>query len=90
MPRIVSITLQNTDDARPIIEAILADNPGSTVSNFPGAVKIDRDDYLVVKRESVASRIGRDWDPQELHLSMVSMAGTLDEDDDQFSLGWNR
>lgn len=90
MPRIVSITLQNTDDARPIIEAILADNPGCAVSNFPGAVKIDRDDTLVIKRESVENRIGRTWDPQEIHLSMVSMAGSLDEDDDQFSLGWNR
>ena len=89
MPRIVSITLQNTDTARPIIEAITADNPGAVVHAMPGIVKIDREGSLIVKRESVEDRIGRDWDPQELHLSLVSMAGNVDEDDDYFSLAWS-
>ena len=89
MPRIVSITLQNTVDARPIIEAITADNADCTVHSYPGIVKIDRDDSLTVRRSSVEQRIGRDWDPQELHLSMVSMAGNLDEDDDYFNLSWS-
>lgn len=89
MPRIVSITLQSTDDARPIIEAITADNSDCRVHSMPGIVKIDRDDSLTVHRASVEARIGRDWDPQELHLSMVSMAGNLDEDDDYFTLSWS-
>lgn len=89
MPRIVSITLQNTDAARPIIEAITADNPGAVVHDFPGIVKIDREGSLTVRRASVESRLGRDWDPQELHLSIVSMAGNLDEDDDYFALAWS-
>lgn len=90
MPRIVSITLQTTDDARPIIDSIVADNPGAVVHSMPGIVKIDRDDSLMVNRASVENRIGRDWDPQELHLSVVSMAGNVDEDDDYFSLSWSR
>lgn len=90
MPRIVSITLQTTDDARPIIDAIVEDNPGAAIHSFPGIVKIDRDDSLIVNRASVENRIGRDWDPQELHLSVVSMAGNVDEDDDYFSLSWSR
>jgi phenol hydroxylase P2 protein len=89
MPRIVSITLQDTDTARPIIEAITTDNPGSTVHSYPGIVKIDRDDSLTVRRESVEERLGRDWDPQEIHLSIVSMAGNLDEEDDYFNLSWS-
>jgi phenol hydroxylase P2 protein len=89
MPRIVSITLQNNDEARPIIEAITADNPGIKVTTMPGAVKIDREGSLVVKASSVSERIGRDWDPQEIHLCIVSMAGNLDEDDDQFAVSWN-
>lgn len=89
MPRIVSITLQTTDDARPIIEAIVADNPGAVVHTYPGIVKINRDDSLTVNRTSVESRIGRIWDPQELHLSIVSMAGNVDEDDDYFNLSWS-
>lgn len=90
MPRIVSITLQTTDDARPIIDSIVEDNPGAVVHAMPGIVKIDRDDSLRVNRASVENRIGRDWDPQELHLSVVSMAGNVDEDDDYFSLSWSR
>ncbi len=88
MPRIASLTLQDTDTARPIIEAITEDNPGATVHSFPGIVKIDREGSLTVRRESVESRIGRVWDPQELHLSIVSMAGNVDEDDDYFSVAW--
>ena len=88
MAQIASITLLHNDDARPIIEAILADNPGCRVLNMPGAGKLDRDEELVVRRASVEARIGRAWDPQELQLVIVSMAGNLDEDDDHFTLSW--
>ncbi|MCW2248957.1 phenol hydroxylase P2 protein [Azospirillum fermentarium] len=88
MSRVVSITLQNTDAARPIIDAITADNPGLVVNAMPGIVKIDREGSLIIRRESVESRIGRTWDPQELHLCIVSMAGNVDEDDDYFALAW--
>jgi phenol hydroxylase P2 protein len=88
MTQIASLTLYHNDDARPIIEAILADNPGVTVLNMPGAVKFDRDGSLVVNRASVEERLGRAWDPQEIHLVLISMAGHLDEDDDQFTVSW--
>lgn len=85
---VASITLLNNDDARPIIEAILEDNEGTRVLNIPGAVKLDRDDRLTINRESVSGRLGREWDPQEIHLVIVSMAGNLDEDDDAITLSW--
>lgn len=88
MVQLASITLMNNDDARPIIESIVADNPGVRVMNMPGAVKFDRDGSLVIKRASVEERIGRAWDPQEIHLVLVSMAGNLDEDDDEFKVHW--
>ena len=88
MARNVSITLQNTDAARPIIEAITEDNPGAVVQDFPGIVKIDRAGSLTIRRDTVSGKIGRDWDPQEIHLSIVSMAGNVDEDDDHFTLAW--
>lgn len=90
MAQIASITLQNNDDARPIIDAIMADNPGIQVMNMPGAVKLDRENSIIVKRETVEENLGREWDPQEMHLVIVSMAGNLDEDDDYFALCWNR
>jgi phenol hydroxylase P2 protein len=89
MTAIASITLQNVDDARPIIESILADNPGARVMNMPGAVKIDCDHRLVIKRDSVEKRIGRSWTTQDIHLVLISMAGNQDEDDDYFALSWN-
>jgi phenol/toluene 2-monooxygenase (NADH) P2/A2 len=85
----VSITLQNTEDARPIVEAITADNPDATVHHFPAMVKIDCPGRLTISAESVGERLGRDWDPQELHLSMISLSGNIDEDDDHFDLSWN-
>ena len=86
---VVSITLQNTEDARPIVEAILADNPGAVINHFPAMVKIDCPGKLTIKAESVSDRVGRDWDPQELHLSVISLSGNLDEDDDIFERAWN-
>ncbi len=88
MAQIASITLQQNDDARPIIEAILADNPGVRVLNMPGAIKFDCDDELIVWRASVEERLGRSWEPQEIQLVLISMAGNLDEDDDYFKLTW--
>ena len=89
MSRNVSITVQNTADAHPIIEAIRADNPNAEVTNFPSMVKIDCPGRLVIKQQSVSERIGREWDVQELHLSLITLAGNIDEDDEQFVLAWN-
>lgn len=82
----VFIALQDTEDARPIVESIEADNPQATVSRYPAMVKIDAPGRLVVKRESVESRLGRSWDPQEIHLSLISISGNIDETDDYFAL----
>lgn len=87
--RNVSITLQNTGDARPIIEAISDDNPAAVVNDYPAMVKIDCPGRLVIKRESVETKIGREWDVQELHLSMISLSGNIDEDDDEFVIAWS-
>ena len=88
MAQVASLTLLHNDDARPIIEAILADNADVRILEMPGCVKLDRDMELVVNRASVEERLGRTWDPQEMHLVLVSMAGNLDEDDDRFAVGW--
>ncbi|MCF6215926.1 MAG: MmoB/DmpM family protein [Emcibacter sp.] len=89
MSRVVSITLQNNDDARPIIEAIEKDNPEATVNIYPGMVKIDCEGRLIIKQETVEELLGREWDVQELHLSIISMGGNVDEEDDYFELSWN-
>ncbi|AUW60552.1 monooxygenase (plasmid) [Sphingobium sp. SCG-1] len=86
----VSITLQNTDEGRAIIEAISSDNEAATVNVYPSMTKIDCPNRLVVRRESIEINMGRAFDLQELQLSLVSLAGNVDEDDDEFVLAWNR
>ena len=88
MSRNVSITLQNNADARPIIEAIREDNPEADVVDFPSMVKIDCPGRLVVKQDTVSDKVGREWDVQELHLSLITLSGNIDEDDDQFVVAW--
>ena len=89
MSQFASLTLYHNDEARPVIDAIIADNPGVRILNMPGAVKLDCEGKLTVKRASVEERLGRAWDVQEIHMVMISMAGHLDEDDDQFSVSWS-
>ena len=83
------IIVQDNEDARPIIEAIEQDNEGVNVQYQPGMVRMERAGSLIVKRETVEQLIGREWDIQEMHLVLISIAGNVDEDDDKFELSWN-
>ena len=49
----VFIALQNNQDAHPIIEAIVDDNPAAVVNDSPGMVKIDCPKRLVIRRETI-------------------------------------
>ncbi len=88
MSRNVSITLQNSQDGFAIAEAILADNPQAIRHDFPAMTKIDCPGRIEIRAESVSERIGRDWDPQEIHLNVISLSGSIDEDDDVFAIFW--
>lgn len=84
----VFIAFQTNDDSRPIIEAIEEDNPHAVVNAFPAMVKIDAVGKLVIRRESIESRIGRDFDLRELQINLISLAGNIEETDDEFILEW--
>jgi len=84
----VFIAFQANEESRPIVDAILADNPDATAVYSPGLVKIDCPQRLVVKRESIEEQIGRPFDLQQIHINLVTLSGNIDEDDDQFSLSW--
>jgi|TARA_R110002072_G_scaffold91266_1_gene203639 phenol hydroxylase P2 protein len=85
----VFLILQDNEDARPIIEAVELDNPKANIQYQPGMVRMEGAGKLVVNRETVEEQIGRDWDVQELHLNLVSLAGNVDEDEDKFELSWH-
>ncbi len=84
----VFLALQTLEETRAIIEAILEDNPSATVENQPAMVKISAENKLIIKAETVSQKIGRDWDPQELQLVLISLAGNVDEDYDHFTIYW--
>ena len=84
----VFIAFQANEESRPIVDAILADNPEANAVYSPGLVKIDCPNRLVVKRETIEEQIGRSFDLQQIQLNLVTLSGNLDEDDDQFTLSW--
>ncbi|ENO98143.1 MmoB/DmpM family protein [Thauera phenylacetica] len=84
----VFLALQTNEETRPIIEAILQDNPSAVVDEQPAMVKINADGRLVVRRETIEELIGRDYDLQELQVNMITMSGNLDQTDDEIILFW--
>ena len=84
----VFIAFQANEESRPIVDAILADNPQATAVHSPGLIKIDAPDRLVIKRATIEEQIGRSYDLQQIQLSLVTLAGNVDEDDDEFTLSW--
>ena len=84
----VFIAFQSNEDSRPLVDAIVADNPEAHVVYSPGLVKIDAPGRLVIKRETIEEQIGRPYDLQQLHINLVTLSGNIDEDDDQFTLSW--
>lgn len=85
----VFIALQTNEDTRPIIEAIVADNPHTRVNEQPAMVKIDAERTLTVRRSSIEALLGRDFDLQELHINLISLSGNIDESDDELTLSWS-
>ena len=84
----VFIAFQANEDSRPIVDAILADNPAATAVHSPGLVKIDAPDRLTIRRETIEAHIGRSFDLQQIQVNLVTLTGYIDEDDDQFTLSW--
>lgn len=84
----VFIALQRNEETRPIIDAILADNPGAQLDEQPAMVKINVPGRLVVRRSTIEQEIGREFDLQELHVNLITLTGHIDESDDEFVLSW--
>jgi phenol hydroxylase P2 protein len=87
--RQVGIDIQESEDNRALIEAIKADNPDLTIRHMPGLVKLQSAGQIVINRETVEEKLGRDWETGEFQLAIVSYAGNFAEwDDDQIIVKW--
>ena len=84
------IALQDNEESHYIVEAIEEDNPTATVIYQPAMIRIENDGRLVINRETVEEKMGRDWEIQALQVNLITLGGNVDEDDDQFSLSWKQ
>ncbi|WP_269501861.1 MmoB/DmpM family protein [Burkholderia sp. IMCC1007] len=85
----VFIAFQANEDSRQIVNAIVADNPRAVVVESPGMVKIDAPDRLTIRRETIEELTGTRFDLQQLQVSLITLSGHIDEDDDEFTLSWS-
>ena len=87
--RKVGIDIQESEDNRALIDAIRADNPDLTIRHLPGLVKLQAAGQIVINRQTVEEKLGREWDTGEFQLAIVSYAGNFSEwDDDQIIVSW--
>jgi phenol hydroxylase P2 protein len=87
--RQVGIDIQESEENRALIDAIKADNPELTIRHLPGLVKVQAAGQIVINRETVEEKLGREWDTGEFQLAIVSYAGNFSEwDDDQIIVKW--
>jgi phenol hydroxylase P2 protein len=87
--RQVGIDLQESEENRALVEAIVADNPQVTIRHLPGLVKLQGTGQIVINRQTVEHKLGRDWETGEFQLAIVSYVGNFSEwDDDQIIVKW--
>lgn len=84
----VFIAFQDNEESRPVIEAILADNPEAVAVHSPGLVKLDAPGRMVIRRSTIEELVGRPFDLQQIQVNLVTLSGHVDEDDDELSLSW--
>ena len=86
----VYLALQDNDMSRYIVQAVEEDNPGVEVIYQPAMIRMECEDKMVINRETVEEKLGHEWDIQELNLSLVTLGGNVDEDDDSLTLSWKK
>ena len=56
----------------------------------PAMIRMECEGRLVVNRATVEEKIGREWEIQELQLSLVTLGGNVEEEEDSLTLSWNQ
>ena len=88
--RPVGVDIQESEQNRAVIEALEADNANSSVIHMPGLVRVTSPGRLVLRRETVEERLGREWETHEFQLAIISYFGHIKEwDDDEIVIAWD-
>lgn len=86
----VGVELQDSEESRKVIEAIVADNPAATLSHRPGLVRVSVPGRLVVRRETIEGLLGRPWETHEFQMCIVTYYGHIGEwDEDEIVIAWD-
>ncbi len=86
----VYLALQDNDMSRYIVQAVEEDNPEVVVTYQPAMIRMECEGRLVVNRETVEEKLGREWEIQELQLSLVTLGGNVEEEEDSLTLSWQQ
>jgi len=87
--RLVGMDLQNSEESDAIVEAIRQVNPDVNVRRSPGLVRVEAPKRMEIQRQLVEAHLHREWDTQELNLSLVSFFGEISEwDEDRIVIAW--
>ncbi len=86
----VYLALQDNEESRYIVEAIEEDNPDVTVNYQPAMIRLENENHMVIRRETVEEKMGRDWEVQALHVNLITLGGNVDETDEELTLTWNQ
>ena len=87
--RQVGVDIQDAEENRGLVDAIKADNPQLSIRHLPGLLKLQAVGRMVINRQTVESKLGREWDTGEFQLAIVSYVGNFSEwDDDQIVVSW--
>lgn len=88
--REVTLDLQETEENRNLIEAIEEDNEDISVTHMPGLVKLAAPKEILIRRETVEGKLGREWETPEFQMAIVTYAGNFAEwDDDHIVIRWD-
>ncbi|ABM93779.1 MmoB/DmpM family protein [Methylibium petroleiphilum] len=78
--------------ARAVAEAAEIDNPGRTVSVFDKVayLRIQADDEIVIRRQTVEEMLGRPFRMRELEVDLSSFAGQIEISDEKVRFYFKR
>lgn len=78
--------------ATAVCEAAIEDNPGKDIQieDRVAYVRIQTDDELILRRETLEEMIGRDFEMRELEINLASFSGKIDLNSDQVRFYFTR
>jgi toluene monooxygenase system protein D len=88
----VGPVLKTGEISEAVLEALPEDNPGKEIiiKDGVGLTRIQLEDECIIRRETMAAKLGRPFMMQELTVVLSSFAGQIDAESSYFRFYLNR